>query len=456
MTAMLAMKRTPAADPAMPPEVLVLGMGVTGAACARYFSARGVGAAFADTRANPPGLGEIRNVMPAAPLQTGDTDINLPDSVQRLIVSPGVDLHLSVLDRARSRGLTLQSDLDLFAAEAKAPAIGITGSNGKSTVTTLVGELLRAAGRRVAVGANLGVPALDLLGNAVSNYVLELSSFQLERSAPLPLSAAVVLNVAPDHLDKHGTMQAYGAAKARIYQRCQLAVVNRDEAGLGAMVPSNVPVLGFGLTVPGDGEFGLRTESGTDHLAFGRELVLPVAQLRLEGRHNVSNALAALALCHAAGVSLDATLPALKEFRGLPHRAQRVPTLDGITWIDDSKATNVAAAVASIAGVSGPLILIAGGEGKGQSFEELALALQGRSASAVLIGKDGDLIAKALGGACHIEMAHSMDEAVAIARTLARPGHTVLLAPACSSLDMFSNYEHRGMAFAAAVKGTAQ
>lgn len=450
--AMLAMRNRNAADSALKTEVLVLGMGVTGAACARYFSAHGVAVAFADTRSVPPGLEEIRSAMPSAPLHTGPAAIELPASVRRIVVSPGVDLHLPVLALARERGLAVLSDLDLFAAEAQAPAIGITGSNGKSTVTTLVGDLLRASGRRVAVGANLGTPALDLLDRRIENYVLELSSFQLERSEPLPLRAAVVLNVASDHLDKHGSLHAYAVAKARIYQGCELAVVNRDQAGLASMVAANVPTVSFGLSPPDTGDFGIRAHMAAEYLAFGNEVLVPVAELRLDGRHNVANALAALALCWAAGIPPGDVLAPLRAFRGLPHRAQRVPTMDGITWIDDSKATNVAAAVASIGGVRGALILVAGGDGKGQAFEELAAALQGREAAAILIGRDRQLLADALQDVCRVAIAADMDEAVERARSLARPGHTVLLAPACSSLDMYSNYGQRGEAFALAIR----
>jgi UDP-N-acetylmuramoylalanine--D-glutamate ligase len=439
------------------PAVLVLGIGLTGASCARYLAARGVTAWFADTRDDPPGLAAIRAAMPGAACFTGSGPPlpALPGSVRRVVVSPGVDLDLPLLTEARRRGVEILSDLDLFAEESRAPVIGITGSNGKSTVTSMLGAMLAGDGLRVGVGANLGTPALDLLDPAIRAYVLELSSFQLERSRPLPLIAAVVLNVAPDHLDRHGSLAAYTQAKARIYARCGTAIVNRDEPALAPLVPAGVPVISFGLGGPGAHEFGVLTAPDGQFLARGRDRLLAVAEVPAPGRHNVANALAALALGHAAGASLPGMIRGLKSFRGLPHRMQVVAVRDGITWIDDSKATNVAAAVTSIGSVAGPLVLIGGGDGKGQSFDELATALRDRDSVAILIGRDREVLARALRGACAVEVADSLEAAVRRARAIARSGHTVLLAPACSSLDMFRNYQHRGEAFAAAVMGDA-
>lgn len=447
------------ANGAVAREVLVLGMGVTGASCARHYAARGVAVWFADTRPTPPGFGAIRAAMPDAGCLAGQIPATVPPGVQRIIVSPGVDLGLPILAHARRWGVAVLSDLDLFAAECNAPMIGITGSNGKSTVTSLTGAILAADGWPVAVGANLGTPALDLLDSTVRAYVLELSSFQLERSELLPLAAAVVLNVAPDHLDKHGNMADYTAAKARIYGRAATAVVNRDEPGLATMVPARTRMVSFGLDMPSAGNFGIvptGPASSGGSLAFGDDALLPVTELGIRGRHNISNALAALALGHAIGGNLAGMLSGLKAFRGLPHRMQIVAVTDGVTWIDDSKATNVAAAVTSVRGVDGPLILIAGGDGKGQTFEGLAAALRNRDAVVILIGRDRDQIAGELHDACRVELVDTLPAAVALARQLATPGHTVLLAPACSSLDMFRNYEHRGQVFADAIQRGAR
>lgn len=436
-------------------ETLVLGMGATGASCARHLAARGESAWFADTRATPPGLAAIRAAMPSAGVLAGELPATVPPGVGRLVVSPGVDLGLPLLADARRRGLPVLSDLDLFVAECRAPVIGITGSNGKSTVTSMVGAMLAADGWRAPVGGNLGTPALDLLDPAARAYVLELSSFQLERSAELPLAAAVVLNVAPDHLDRHGTMEAYAAAKGRIYARAATAVVNRDEPALAAFVPRGVPAVTFGLGAPAGDGYGVRAVGGLEHLARGTDALMPVADLGTRGRHNVSNALAALALARALGAALPACLAALRAFQGLPHRMQLVESAGGVNWIDDSKATNVAAAVTSIRGTAGPLVLIAGGDGKGQGFGELAEALAGRDADVILIGRDREQMARELAGAARVALAATLPEAVSRARALARPGATVLLAPACSSLDMFTSYEQRGQVFAAAVRGGA-
>ncbi len=433
--------------------VLVLGMGVTGASLARYFAAHGVSASFADTRSAPPAMAAIRTAMPQAGFYCGQVPLRVPAGVGRIVVSPGVDLDLPLLTEARSGGLPVLSDLDIFVAECRAPMLGVTGSNGKSTVTTMTGAMLAAQGWPVGVGGNLGTPALDLLSPEARAYVLELSSFQLERSAPLPLAGAVVLNVAPDHLDRHGSMEQYVAAKRRIYARCATAVVNRDQPSLTALVPQDTAVISFGLDAPLTGHFGLLDHEGVTWLARGHERLLPAAELGTTGRHNLANALAALALCATVDADLQKAVAALRDFRGLPHRMQIVAVTGGVTWIDDSKATNVAAAVTSIGSVATPLVLIAGGDGKGQDFDELAAALRGRQVSALLIGCDREVLARALHGVCAVEFCDALPAAVARARQLAQPGDTVLLAPACSSLDMFTNYEERGRVFARCVQG---
>ena len=430
-------------------------MGGTGVSCARFLAGRGVRAIFADTRNAPPGLAAIRAAMPAAEILPGGPPAAVPAGVDRILVSPGVDLRLPVLADARRLRVPVLSDIDLFVAEARAPITGITGSNGKSTVTSMVGAMLAGAGVRVAVGGNLGTPALELLEPGVGHYVLELSSFQLERSAPVPVAAAVVLNITPDHLDVHGDMAAYRAAKARIYARCSLAVVNRDLPELAALVPAGTPTLGFGLDAPTGDDFGLLDRADGPWLARGREALLPVAELPVSGRHNVSNALAALALGTAAGRPVHDLLPGLRACQPLPHRMALVARQNGVTWIDDSKATNVGAAVTSIGSVDGPLVLIAGGDGKGATFDALADALRGRECVAVLLGRDRELLAAALAGVCPVHLVADMGLAVQAAAALARPGWTVLLAPACSSLDMFRDYAARGAAFAAAVRALA-
>jgi UDP-N-acetylmuramoylalanine--D-glutamate ligase len=436
-------------------RVLVLGMGITGASCARWLAVQGRDALFADTRPVPPALAEIRAALPEAGVIAGALPAGLPDGIGEVIVSPGVDLDLPLLRAARANGIPVRSDIDLFAAAARAPLVAVTGSNGKSTVTALTGALLAGAGLRVGVGGNLGTPALDLLDDQAEAYVLELSSFQLERSAPLACAAAVLLNVSPDHLDRHRDLAAYAAAKARVYLECGTAVVNRAEPGLWRGLVPGGRRISFGLDQPAGEDFGLVPAAGGEWLAQGERLLLPAAELALAGRHNLSNALAALALASALGVDPAATLDPLRGFAGLPHRMQVISRAAGLLWIDDSKATNVGAAVTAIGGTPGALVLVAGGDGKGQDFAALADALRGRDCLALLLGRDRGRIAEALAGVCAVRLVDDLDGAVAIALAQAPPGATVLLAPACSSLDMYRDYAERGELFRAAVQAQA-
>ncbi len=436
------------------PNALVVGMGATGAACARYFAAVGRNAWFVDSRSSPPELDAIHAALPDAQTFTGGADMTFPDSVTQVVVSPGVPLQQPLLEEARRRNLQIVSDIDLFVAERRAPMIAVTGSNGKSTVTSLTTAALGAAGWQARAGGNLGTPALDLLDPRAEVYVVELSSFQLERSAEINADVAVILNVSADHLDIHGSMSAYRRAKARVYAGCGHAVVNRDES-IQEDLPG-VATTGFTLGEPGPRDFGLRERDGHIYLACGSALLLRATELKLRGRHNLANALAAIALGTAVGGDLNELLKGLREFNGLPHRLELVVELEGVQWINDSKATNVGAAISSVQSVDGPLVLIAGGDAKGAGFSPLADALARRGdCSVVLIGRDREQIAVSLGDACAVYRANDLPEAVALSRELAVPGGTVLLAPACSSLDMFSDYRERGAAFAAAVMGRA-
>ncbi len=435
------------------PSVLIMGMGATGASCARYFATLGIAAEFIDTREHPPGMHQILDAMPDARIHTGGHVAALRESIERIVISPGVDLESPLIKVGRTRRLDIVSDIDLFIAECKAPLIAVTGSNGKSTVVSMAGSILSAAGTRIAVGGNLGTPALDLLDSDVELYVLELSSFQLERSAPVPSAAAVILNITPDHLDQHVDMDAYSAAKARIYLSCDHAIVNRDFPELSDLVPSGTDVTTFGMDHPATGEFGIRTTPRGECIALGDALLLAVDELPLPGRHNLSNAMAALALGVAVGVSSAGMAQALKRYRGLPHRLQVVSDARGIQWIDDSKATNVDAAVRSIASVADPFVLIAGGDAKSARFAALADALRGRDCRVILLGRDAADIAGQLGGTGDARIVDTMQAAVESAAAAAKPGATVLLAPACSSLDMFDGFAARGNAFAAAIRG---
>jgi UDP-N-acetylmuramoylalanine--D-glutamate ligase len=433
------------------PTVLVMGMGLTGASCARYFAARGIVAEFIDTREVPPGMDDILDVMPDARVQVGEQHSVLRPEIEQIVISPGFDMGASLLAEARARGLDVVSDIDLFVAECTAPIVAITGSNGKSTATAMFGEALSATGCTTAVGGNIGTPALDLLDCGADVIALELSSFQLERSRPVPAAAAVILNLSPDHLDQHGGMVAYRDAKARIYRDCRHAVVNRDEPELAGLVRRETSVTTFGLDRPAAGQLGIRRTARGECIAYGDKLLISVDELPLIGRHNQSNAMAALALGAALGANLNGMAQALKRFHGLAHRMQIVSTAAGATWIDDSKATNVDAALASLIGIEDPVILIAGGDAKGASFSALAAALRDRSADVILFGQDARRMAEELAGTCRLQVVADMRVAVGAAMQLIEPGHTVLLAPACSSLDMYRNFAERGDAFATAI-----
>jgi UDP-N-acetylmuramoylalanine--D-glutamate ligase len=341
----------------------------------------------------------------------------------------------------------------LFTAEARAPYVAITGSNGKSTVTTLLSLMCNAAGKRSLAGANLGVPALDLLAEPEPDfYILELSSFQLQRTDNLPAAVAVLLNISPDHLDWHRSEEEYRLAKYRIFSEARAAVWNRADEAVASYLPAATKGLSFGLDEPADGQYGLRVEDGALFLARGKELLLSTADIAMVGTHNFANALAALAAGELMGLALPPMLQVVNQFPGLPHRMQRVARHNRRTFINDSKATNVGAAIASVESIDGKVVLIAGGQGKGGDFNKLATATYPHLRSVVLIGEDAGKIADAFEGLVPVQHERNLFDAVKRAATLARPGDTVLLAPACASLDQYPNYQVRGDDFCRAVR----
>jgi UDP-N-acetylmuramoylalanine--D-glutamate ligase len=434
--------------------VLLVGLGVTGVSCARYLAALGQPVRVLDSRAAPPGLAELGPLRDALDLRLGTFDAAALEGVAEVVVSPGVSLDEPVLVEARRRGLSLLGDVELFARVAPAPVAAITGSNGKSTVTTLLADLATAAGWKVRAGGNLGTPALDLLAGEVPDlYVLELSSFQLETTESLRPQAAAVLNVTADHIDRHGTLERYAAAKARILSAARTVVLNRDDRLVMAMWDGRTPCIRFGAGAPGPGEYGLVATADGPALARGDQALLPASRLRLRGRHNFTNALAALAMAEALGLEGPGLLEALAAFPGLPHRAEWVAERAGVAYVNDSKGTNVGAAVAAISGMDGPVVLIAGGDGKGADFGPLAEAARGKLRAAVLLGRDAPELARALDAVCPTVRVAGIEEAVGEAARLARPGDTVLLSPACASTDMYRDYTERGARFAAAARG---
>ena len=436
-------------------HTVIVGLGKTGMSVVRYLRAQGTGVAVTDTRAAPPGLEALQALAPEVVVRTGGLDERLLEGANALVVSPGIAARGAFFDAARARGLPVLGDIELFARAAHAPVVGITGTNGKSTVTTLLGRMAQRAGRRTRVGGNLGEPALELLDPAAELYVLELSSYQLDTTESLTLSAAAVLNVTADHLDRYATLADYAASKARIFRRCGTAVLNADDPQVAAMGGAAQRRLRFSLNPAAGAEYTLQRHDGSEWLARGRERLLAVNDLKLSGRHNAANALAALALGEVLDLPRAAMLAELREFPGLPHRSALVAEIDGVRYIDDSKGTNVGATLAAVAGLDGPLLLIAGGDGKGQDFRPLATELRGKLRLALLIGRDARALGAALGCHCAIEYCATLEAAVSTAARLARPGDTVLLSPACASLDMFRDYAHRGEVFAAAVRGLA-
>ncbi len=432
---------------------LVVGLGKTGLSVARWLAARGESVAVTDSRATPPGLDGLRALGSSIVTRLGGFDVDLLASADRIVLSPGVSRAEPLVQAALARGLTVVGDVELFARAKRAPAVAITGTNGKSTATTLVAEMARAAGRRVLAGGNLGEPALDLLAEPVPElYVLELSSYQLECTDSLDLLAAAVLNVTPDHMDRYASLADYAGAKARIYAHAAVAVVNLDDPAVCAMPRAGQRRVGFSIT-RADADFGIVAGPAGPALGWRGRALLPLAQLRLPGRHNAANALAALALGTEIGLSMEPMLTTLRAFGGLAHRTQVVAERRGVRFVDDSKGTNVGATLAAVAGLSEPLVVIAGGDGKGQDFTPLAAAFRGKVRHAVLIGRDREQLAAALADTCTFEFAADMDAAVAAAARVARAGDLVLLSPACASLDMYRDYAARGEAFAAAAQG---
>lgn len=438
---------------------IVVGLGKSGMSLVRFLARQGVPFAVADTRENPPELASLRAQYPQVEVRCGELDAGFLCRASELYVSPGLSLRTPALVEAAARGVRLSGDIDLFARHAKAPIVAITGSNAKSTVTTLVGEMAAAAGKRVAVGGNLGTPALDLLADDVELYVLELSSFQLETCERLGAEVATCLNVSEDHMDRYDGMADYHLAKHRIFRGARQVVVNRADALSRPLIADSVPCWTFGTNKPDFKAFGLVEEGGEKHLAFQFEALMPVRELKIRGAHNQSNALAALALGHAVGLPFEPMLRTLREFAGLAHRCQWVGERAGVSFYDDSKATNVGAALAAIEGlgadIDGKLVLLAGGDGKGADFSALREPVAKFCRAVVLLGRDAELVGAALSDETPKVRVQTLDEAVRKAAELARPGDAVLLSPACASLDMFKNFEERGRLFARAVEEIA-
>ena len=436
-------------------RTLVVGLGKTGLSVVRYLSIRGIEVAVVDSREQPPGLADLRASLPAeVALFLGGFDEAAFARAGQLVVSPGVSVHEPPIAAAAARGVPVIGDIELFAREATAPVIAITGSNGKSTVTMLVSAMAQRAGRDVRTGGNIGTPALDLLQDGEPDlYVLELSSFQLETTRSLQAAAAVVLNISADHMDRYPHLDAYTRAKQTIYRGAGVQVVNADDPLVSGLADPQQPCITYTTRAPVDDTgFGVIEYRGAPWVARGSQPMMPVAEIRMAGRHNVSNALAALALGSAAGLEQQAMVATLAEFQGLPHRMQPVAECDGVHWFNDSKGTNVGATLAAIGSVEGRVVLIAGGDAKGGDLTPLRHAMQRHGRAAVLIGRDAPRLEQVLQGVVPLVMASDMTQAVQLAGDLARAGDSVVLSPACASTDMFRNFEERGEVFSQAVR----
>ncbi|HEX5420148.1 MAG TPA: UDP-N-acetylmuramoyl-L-alanine--D-glutamate ligase [Gammaproteobacteria bacterium] len=471
-------------------RTLVVGLGDTGLSVARYLARHGEPVLVVDSRPRPPGLDALRAACPAVPIVLESLDPRWLEGAGRVALSPGLGLDLPLVTEARRRGLEIVGDIELFARAATAPVLAVTGSNGKSTAVTLAARMLAAAGYDAPAGGNLGPPALELLEpekplGRPDFYVLEISSFQMETTESLRPRAAAVLNVSADHLDRHGCVERYAALKAKLLEAAEAAVFNLDDPLVREMAFDCARPVPFSVRTPLERGYSIVTRNGRRWLARDGRPLLAADELSLSGTHNEANALAALALVAAASPELDEAfarakptlasisaagrgadaatdsagapkldglLTALMTFEGLPHRCRRVAVRAGVLYIDDSKGTNVGASIAAIEGLAGPLVLIAGGIGKGADFAPLAESARGKVKAAVLIGRAAAELEQALAGVCRTQRAADMPSAVQAAAALAQSGDTVLLSPACASQDQFRDYRHRGEIFAAAVE----
>ena len=438
------------------PASVIVGLGDTGFSCARYFIRRRLDFRVVDSRHQPPRLADLERLQPNVEIELGDFHPDKLLDARELVVSPGVDLRTPALAAAVKAGVPVTGDIDIFSREARGPIVAVTGSNGKSTVVAMLAGILDAADVNYGLGGNLDghrfCPALELLEADTKDwYLLEISSFQLETARQLNAEVALILNLSADHLDRYDSLEDYGRAKQRIFRGCRRIVLNRDEPFSKPKTGDDARVISYGLDVPRPGQAGLRLYKGERWLALGSEPYMPVSKLKMPGNHNLSNALAAMALALSMGVSREHIVEGLGQFSGLPHRCQWVANIAGVDYYNDSKATNVGAAVAAVrnlgAGIAGRVLLIAGGVGKGADFSSLASAVRDWARAVILIGRDADRIASVLQPDVPIRIADSLEAAVSLARAQALPGDAVLLSPACASFDMFGDFQQRGKAF---------
>lgn len=445
--------------------MLVLGLGETGLSLLRWLHTQGANLRVADSRSQPPGLSEVRRYVAEDEIFCGAFSDTLFDGVDLIAISPGVALREPAVARAVARGIPVVGDIELFAQnlpiENRPAILAITGANGKTTVTSMVAHLCQAAGKDAVAAGNISPAVLDVVLQRGSQqpavWVLELSSFQLETTFNLGANAATVLNISEDHMDRYNGLDDYAAAKAQIFAGCGVQVLNRDDPRSIGMANGHTPLVTFGLNPPTrPQDFGIEHVGNEIWLVQGSQRLLAAHELQVVGLHNVANALAALALCQSIHLPMPVLLQALRSFKGLPHRVEYIQTIQGVAYYDDSKGTNVGATVAALEGLRGKNVLIAGGDGKGQDFSPLQTVVSAYARAVVLIGRDAPLLEQALQNTgAPILHAVDMAQAVTLASQHAQAGDTVLLSPACASLDMYRNYAHRAEVFIAAVRNLA-
>jgi len=436
-------------------SILIIGLGQTGLSCARFLGQKGCAVAMMDTRNQPPNLAKLQSEYPDVFIKTGGLDNELMQQADMIVLSPGVDPRVDEIVNAKNAGIEIVGDIELFARYANAPIVAITGSNGKSTVTTLLAAMAVESGKEVNVGGNLGTPALDLISEPAPDfYIVELSSFQLETVKSLNAFAATILNISPDHLDRYDSDKEYKAAKVQIFAGDGVMILNRDDDAVSQLSDVNRNEIGFSLDASEGVDFGVIQHNGIDYLAEGSEPLLAVSELKIIGQHNIANALAALALGSAMALAMSAMIAALQQYSGLAHRCRLVMEKAGVRWFNDSKATNVGACIAAIEGLAGcgNSVLIAGGEAKDQDFSELTAVLEKYVSAVIVLGQDAALIAQVVPSHIPTHGVQTMQDAVIKAKEIVQHGENVLLSPACASFDMFAGYADRGEVFEALVQ----
>ena len=447
-------------DESSNPVSVIVGLGSTGLSCAKYFASKGKRFKVVDSRDNPPGLLELKQQQPNVEFELGGFFLNTLKNASDLVVSPGVSLKTSEILEAKRAGVPITGDIDIFSKSVTTPIIGVTGSNGKSTVVAILAEILERAGKKCGLGGNLDganfKPVLDLLREGKKDfYVIELSSFQLETTERLGAEVAVILNLSPDHMDRYESIEEYHQAKLRVFNGCKQALINRDDEYSYPRQELGVPIRDFGFSRPEVNGLGLLEEGGDQYLAFQFEKIVSVNELKVFGQHNIKNVLAAVGLAMALDINMKFIKAAIKEFEGLPHRCQWVANIGGVDFYNDSKGTNVGATIVAVEGlgqiIKGHVLLIAGGISKGANFGPLVPMINRWGKEVILIGQDAVEIAENFNKDIKIYFADDMRDAVSVAFEHAVPGDAVLLSPACASFDMFQNFQARGQAFMQAV-----